>query len=179
LKKLKTIEYSAFFKAVIVIMILGYTWSYLVTSQEWWVFNPETMLGIEVFPYLPLEEVLFYPLGGGLSILVYIAIHELGVSAVKVRIGYLCILLAITAIVTICTVYSTVKNGRVPWYIVSQVVLYNGLSIGLWFRKQARIVLYPALLMGDRFFLELVGIYSGVVVLPCYIRLDVSASSTG
>jgi lycopene cyclase domain-containing protein len=146
LKKLKTIDKPAFIKATLTIMALGYIWSYTVTSNGWWVFNPNTMLGFEIIPHLPLEEVLFYPLGGALSILIYIAIAEWGVAANPVGKKYFWSIVGITALVSICVVISTLSFGKIPWYIISQMVLFNGLSIGLWFRKTHRISLNPALL---------------------------------
>ncbi|MBN1594594.1 lycopene cyclase domain-containing protein [candidate division FCPU426 bacterium] len=145
-KKVKTIEYPALIKSVLTIMVLGYCWSYLVTSHAWWVFNPDTMLGLELVPHLPLEEILFYPLGGILSILVYVALREAGLSGGKVDRSYFWILAGITLLVLAAAAYSFWKHGKVPWYILSQVVLYNGISLGLYFRPSGRIAAGPALL---------------------------------
>lgn len=146
LKKSKNIDKPAFIKATLTIMALGYLWSYTVSSCGWWVFNPNTMLGIEILPHLPLEEILFYPLGGALSILIYIAIHKRDIAANPVGKKYIWILVGITGIILACVVYSTLTLGKAPWYIISQVILFNGLSIGLWFRKTHRLAANPALL---------------------------------
>lgn len=146
LEKCKPIQVPAFLKSLASIMLLGYAWSYLVSSSGWWTFNPATMLGWEAILHMPLEELLFYPLGGSLSILVYIAWSGQDCDQARAGKSYLLILGGITLCVLLAVLVYLRQNGKIPWYVLSQVVLFNGLSIGLWFRASSRVLARPAAL---------------------------------
>lgn len=144
IKYTKKINYAAFFKALGMIMFLGYCWSFLVTSSGWWVFNPNTMLGFEILPHLPVEEVLFYPLGGALSILVYLAVSQYFGFVKCAKKGYLVGISIITIGSIVATVISIIHFQKMPFYIISQIVLFNGLSIGVGLMKKQYIILKGA-----------------------------------
>ncbi|MCD4814368.1 hypothetical protein K8S19_11835 [bacterium] len=144
IKYTKNIDYAAFFKSVGLVMLLGYSWSFLVTLSGWWVFNPDTMLGFEVLPHLPLEEILFYPLGGALSILVYLALGQYFHFTSRAGKGYLLSIAGITVGAMIAVLISYVQFQKNPFYIISQLVLFNGLSIGIWFFQKRRVILKAA-----------------------------------
>lgn len=145
-RALKRENYPAFFKTVGLVMLLGYAWSYLVSASGWWVFNPACMLGIQVLPNLPLEEVLFYPLGGALSILIYQKLISANASARRAGPGTFCLLAALTLAAVGMIFIARAQQGRWAFYLVSQLLLFNGLTLALWWRPRARFFLWPAAL---------------------------------
>ncbi len=128
---LKKMNRRAFGLTLVIIMVLGYSWSMLVSSHGWWQFNPQTMLGWQVLPHLPLEEALFYPLGGALSILVYGFLADKMANPRWKSLGFYFLFLALTLVV-LGAATTAVANNFHPAYILSQVVLYNGLALLLW-----------------------------------------------
>lgn len=135
---------KAFFLSVLIVAVLGYAWSMLVTSSQWWIFNPEALLGKYVLPNLPLEECLFYPLGGALCILLYVFFGQRLQATASSRALLACLLIfTVAAAVLILIAW---QQGARPWYLISQLPLFNGLSLGLWRKVQKRVLLAPVLL---------------------------------
>ncbi|MDE2290725.1 MAG: hypothetical protein KGL53_01475 [Elusimicrobia bacterium] len=120
----------AFFSAFAFIAVLGWGWSWLVSASGWWSFGPRFMLGVEVLPHLPIEEVLFYPLGGALAVLAYLCARD---ERRPPRPGLLwAFLLTGTAIFA---GLAAARWGRHPYYVVSQLVVYNtlcGILLAPW-----------------------------------------------
>lgn len=143
-RALKKENYPAFFKTVGAVMVLGYAWSYLVSASGWWVFNPACMLGVEPLPHLPLEEVLFYPLGGALSLLIYEWAVSLTRSEQRAGPGVFCLLLGITLAAIGAIFIAHAQFDRWAYYLISQLALFNGLTLALWWVPRARFVLWPA-----------------------------------
>jgi len=141
----KKTDKPAFLKSFLTILALGYAWSMLVTSQGWWSFNPEIMLGIRVLPALPLEEAFFYPLGGALSILLYAALTRTAAPEKGTGRGFCFFIIALTLCGAAAVAVSMLNGGR-PYYLISQIILYNGLAAGLWPWTHGRIGARPALL---------------------------------
>ena len=134
----------AFVKALAWIALLGYAWSMLVSSRGWWTFEASNMLGWKCLPHLPLEECLFYPLGGALSILVYVLAagpHQRDCR----HPGMLALFAGGTLAALAAAAVSASQQNRPPAYLISQLVLYNGLTLVLGFRVAARVK-RPALL---------------------------------
>lgn len=124
-------NHRAFWWSVLIILVLGCGWSALVSSQGWWHFNPQTMLGWQVLPHLPLEELLFYPLGGVLSILVYGFLADKMANPRWKSSRFYFLFLVLTLAVLGAATTAVARNFH-PAYILSQVVLYNGLALLLW-----------------------------------------------
>jgi hypothetical protein len=145
-RSLKKENYPAFFGTLGMVMVLGYAWSYLVSASRWWVFNPACMLGVLVLPNLPLEEVLFYPLGGALSILVYQKLKSRNRSTQRAGLGTFWLLAGLTAAAVGAIFIAQAQHGRWAYYLISQVVLFNGLTLILWWVPRARFFVWPAAL---------------------------------
>ncbi|MEW6515762.1 MAG: lycopene cyclase domain-containing protein [candidate division FCPU426 bacterium] len=141
---LKKEDYPAFFQTVGLVMALGYAWSYLVSAMGWWTFAPECMLGIQVLPHLPLEEVLFYPLGGALSVLIYLKLKSLGRFSKRADLAAMLVLAGITALAMGLIIYVRVSRGHWAYYLISQLALFNALTLVLWWIPRARFLLGPA-----------------------------------
>ncbi|MCK5219851.1 hypothetical protein KAR10_10015, partial [bacterium] len=142
----KQIDRRALFKAATIITVLGYAWSMLVSANGWWSFDLNTMLGLKLFYWLPLEEALFYPFGGALCILLYDVFVRQCRSA---KTGGYPLLIAITVLtltVIILVLISIFTYGKQPAYVISQLVLYNGLCFVLWPKIGFRILMKPALI---------------------------------
>lgn len=63
---------KAFFLASVTITLIGWAWSYTLSSHGWWMFGDRFMSGINVVHHLSLEEGLFHPFGGMLTLLLYV-----------------------------------------------------------------------------------------------------------
>ncbi len=112
-----------FFLAASTIAVIGWGWSWTVTSHVWWSFGWPHMLGLDVIHHLPLEEILFYPFGGILVLFVYVAVHRLKWFPVYKSVPvYWAYLIVGTAILTTIG-YLTRENQ--PMYLYSQLVVYN------------------------------------------------------
>jgi lycopene cyclase domain-containing protein len=141
----KKINRQALLKSTLLVMVFGYAWSMLVSGTGWWVFNPDTMLGIHVLPYLPLEEALFYPLGGLLSILCYFSLSgRFANSRPTGRVWFFFMLMLTLA--GLAAVVVSLIQGHHPYYITSQIVLFNGLSLIFWFFIRGQMLWKPMLL---------------------------------
>jgi hypothetical protein len=114
-----------------------------VSASKWWVFNPACMLGVQVLPNLPLEEMLFYPLGGALSILVYQRLKSRNESAPRAGLGTFCLLAVMTAAAVVAIFIAQAQHGRWAYYLISQLVLFNGLTLILWWVPRARFLVGP------------------------------------
>jgi lycopene cyclase domain-containing protein len=108
------------FMSFIVISVLGCSWSAFVSSRGWWSFGKEFLTGIKVFPHLPLEEFIFNPLGGLISILLYI--RGCQIKTLARPLIYWIFLVGGTAVFL---TLGWVTRGRGPYYLYSQLVLYN------------------------------------------------------
>ncbi len=119
----KKVAKKPFILASATIALIGWGWSWNVTSHVWWSFGWPHMLGWDVIPHLPLEEILFYPFGGILVLLVYVAVHRLKwVPVYKSATVYWIYLIVGTAILGTIA-YLTREN--VPMYLYSQLLVYN------------------------------------------------------
>jgi len=121
---------SSFFVSVFIISVIGWAWSWLVSSNGWWSFGPQFMLGVNIIPNLPLEEFLFYPFGGALCLMIYIY-SERFQRWTSARF-YWAFLLGGSALFVLLGLNS---RGGVPWYMTSQIVVFNAyclMGVGSW-----------------------------------------------
>jgi len=80
------------------------------------------MLGIDVVPHLPVEEVLFYPFGGVLCIFIYVyLVSTLKIEFQKSTIFWCFIMMGTLAFVGI----AWVTRHFQPSYLYSQLVTYD------------------------------------------------------
>jgi lycopene cyclase domain-containing protein len=151
LKTSKNLNKQAFLKTILIVIVLGYAWSMLVSSSGWWTFNPSTMLGIYILPFLPFEEFLFYPLGGALSVLIYNAFLQSDLTRKIYNKRLFWGMIIATGTAALAVVVSTIQQGKIPIYIISQLGLYNGLSLGFWpwggSKVEARSALFSIAIM--------------------------------
>lgn len=119
----KKMPKKSFFFAAGTIALIGWAWSWTVTSHVWWSFGWPYMLGWDVIPHLPFEEVLFYPFGGILVLFIYVASHQIKwlpvIKSAKIYWAYLIVGTFIFATIS----YATRENK--PMYLYSQLVTYN------------------------------------------------------
>ncbi len=129
---------KAIWLSTLIIGVLGWTWSWIVSSNGWWTFGEKYLLGLEVIPHLPIEEVLFYPLGGMLCILFYL-MGSRWAEKTNAAVYWAFILIGTAVFATLA--YITREHG--PYYVISQIILYNTLcSIFLapWVAKRINLV---------------------------------------
>lgn len=116
----KNIPKVPFLVAFSITAVLGCSWSAYVSRHGWWEFGAQYVTGIRVFPNLPLEEFIFNPLGGVISVLLYLQGHRIKVVINKA--AYWAFTLSGTAFFCFIAWY-TRDNG--PYYLYSQLVLFN------------------------------------------------------
>jgi hypothetical protein len=118
----KNLPKKPFFLTFFTIGVLGWGWSWVVSSNVWWEFGANFLLGFNVIPHLPIEEVLFYPFGGALCVLLYVWVsRKKRYTNVPLYWGFMIVGSAIFAALT----WFTRENK--PYYLYSQFILYNGL----------------------------------------------------
>jgi hypothetical protein len=119
----KHIQWKPFWYAAVTVAVIGWAWSWTVTSHIWWSFGWPFMLGIDVLPNLPVEEVLFYPFGGILTIFIYIfvSVHTRGVKQKSGALYWL--FLVIGSLFFGGIAYAA--RDKVPFYLYSQLLVYN------------------------------------------------------
>ncbi|MCB4757026.1 MAG: hypothetical protein LHV69_08400 [Elusimicrobia bacterium] len=119
----KKLPKKPFYLASLTIALIGWTWSWTVTSHVWWSFGERYMLGFDVIPHLPFEEVLFYPFGGILCLFLYVAMLRLkwtrGKTSAFIYWGYL-----ILGVIVFGSV-AFLKRENGPHYLTSQLLTYN------------------------------------------------------
>jgi len=127
-------------------VVLGYAWSMVVSASGWWTFRPDTLLGWNLLPHLPVEEALFYPLGGALCLLFYVGWTRWRVPPAEPKplaLGSGLVVLTTAAAAAVLLGFLLLR--RQPAYLASQIVLYNGLCFLLWPKTRDRILFGPAL----------------------------------
>ncbi|MFA6092250.1 MAG: hypothetical protein WCU88_01700 [Elusimicrobiota bacterium] len=127
--------------SVAIIAIIGWSWSWMVSYSHWWTFGERYMLGWQVVPFLPIEEVLFYPLGGLLSILAYLWAYSW--LPRKVHAPSYWGFLSLGTLIFAGLVVSSWAYG--PYYLLSQLVIYNFACSMLLAPKTASRMNLPAL----------------------------------
>ena len=139
---------APFFLSIAVVCLLGWSWSMLLSYQHWWVFPERYILGIRPLPYLPLEEFLIYPMGGAFSIFFYaFATRRFSTASVPVAVwSYLAVISAAFVALGIS------KADTRPYYLYSQLLLYNGLCLILAPFAASRInlrgLIFSAVILG-------------------------------
>ena len=124
---LRNVQKAPFFVSVAAVCVLGWGWSMLLTYQHWWVFPERFILGYRPLPYLPVEEFLIYPIGGAFSIFLYALPTRKWPVATSAPFFWFFIV-AVTAAFSGLAWW---KHDTRPFYLYSQLVLYNGLSFVL------------------------------------------------
>ncbi len=119
----KRIPPAPFYVSVAIIGVLGWIWSYIVSSHLWWVFGEKFLTGIKVIPNLPIEELLFYPLGGAICILFYLKMQTQAAFKNKISAKAYWIFIVLGTIVF--TALVAARWHVKPYYLTSQLVLYN------------------------------------------------------
>lgn len=116
------LEPRAFLRGVGVVTMLGWSWSSVVSAHGWWRFAPEALTGVWFGPYLPIEEMLFYPSGGALCILLY----QLFSRPPDARPRSAAVWYLYTTLGTLFfAAVAWERRDFGPWYLCSQLVLYN------------------------------------------------------
>lgn len=119
----KRISPKPFWLSVGTVSIIGWIWSWVVSSNQWWTFGWEHMTGIYLVPHLPIEEVLFYPLGGAFCLLVYVWILTNSRLSRLVSPGFYWGYIFLGSAVFGTLAYLNRAEG--PFYLYSQFVVYN------------------------------------------------------
>ncbi len=127
----KKMNRKALLISVLLVMVLGYLWSIMVSANGWWQFNHNTMLGFELLPHFPIEEALFYPLGGALSIMLY-TVFKVKLEKFTIPPIFLYLNIVLVTIFLLVLTGISINTNHQPVYIVSQFVLYNGLCLLMW-----------------------------------------------
>lgn len=118
----KRIQKKPFFIAIPIISLIGWTWSWNGTYNGWWVFGEKFLWEWRVLKYLPLEEFLFCPLGGILSIYLYALAHSRRAKDVRNSAIYWSSLVMGTLIFA---VIGLIRNSYHPSYLFSELVTFN------------------------------------------------------
>lgn len=109
-----------FLGALACITVLGGTWSAWLSARGLWTFSAATRTGITLGPHLIFEEAVFYPAAGALCIALYVLGERLGTTPFPRAYG---------ALVLVGTLLfaglSWLEWDEQPYYLLSQVVLYN------------------------------------------------------
>ena len=122
---LRSVERRPFALAIAAVCVLGWGWSLFLSYKAWWIFPGKDIVGVYVLPHLPLEEFVIYPIGGALSIFLY-AVAGRRVS--NPRPGLLWVFLVGTTLVF--GAIAALSDTR-PFYLYSQLLLYNALCLAL------------------------------------------------
>lgn len=122
---LRTVRRRPFFASIALVSVLGWAWSMLLSYKKWWVFPEKYIVGVRVLPNVPLEEFVIYPLGGAFSIFLYVLGSRLWRSRRPSRLFGALVAGTTAAFLGLALAY--VKKR--PHYLVSQLVLYNGLNV--------------------------------------------------
>lgn len=154
---LKPLAVSFFITAV-----LGCSWSNFVSAHAWWHFGDEFVTGLRVFPNLPLEEFIFNPLGGLISVLIYLMGSR--IKTVTSPSVYASFLVAGTIPFAVLAFYY--KQGS-PNYLFSQLALFNfatSLCIVFFVAKHINLIglaLSVGVLSAVGFVWDAIGLYKG------------------
>lgn len=142
---------KALLAAMAAISLIGWAWSWNVTFHDWWTFKSNCMLGVNFLSHLFFEEILFYPFGGALCILLYLSADSINpFRNAKNSAAYLAFVLLGTAVFA-ATAWATRANG--PYYLLSQLFTYNILCcllLAAFVRKEINLAALcaPILLVG-------------------------------
>lgn len=134
----KHIPFKPLIVAFIITSILGCGWSNYVSSQRWWEFGAQFLTGIRIFPNLPLEEFLFNPLGGLISVLLYLWGTKYKTKTSQA--AYWTFTLVGTAVFSGIAWYT--KDNK-PYYLYSQLVLFNficSIFLGIFSAKDINLI---------------------------------------
>jgi len=119
------IRWTAFAIALSAISVIGNGWSAVVTAYQWWTFGSSHVTGWRPLPNLLVEEVIFYPAGGALCILLYLASAR---RPARPRRGlYVAFLVLVTAFFATLALSHAAER---PYYLYSQLLVYNVLVCG-------------------------------------------------
>jgi lycopene cyclase domain-containing protein len=119
------IQWPSFAIALSAISVIGCSWSAVVTAHKWWSFASGHVTGWRPLPYLLVEEVIFYPAGGALCILLYLAFAR---QPARPRRG-----IYVAFLVLGTTLFATLAlshGAQRPYYLYSQLLVYNLLVCG-------------------------------------------------
>jgi lycopene cyclase domain-containing protein len=121
---LRSVRRKPFFAAIAGVSVLGWAWSMLLSYKKWWVFPEKYIVGIRPLPHVPLEEFVIYPIGGAFSIFLYVVMGR--IFSLKSG-GIFRTMLTGTTAAFLALALARLKKR--PYYLFSQLVLYNGLSL--------------------------------------------------
>ncbi len=120
------IEWRALAIALVSISVIGCGWSATVTAHEWWTFGGRHVTGWRPLPHLLVEEVIFYPAGGALCILLYLAFAG---RPARARPGvYVAFLILGTSLFAALGLAHAAQR---PYYLYSQLLVYNLVVCGM------------------------------------------------
>jgi hypothetical protein len=124
---LHTLERKPFALAISAVCLLGWAWSTFLSYKGWWIFPGNDIVGVYILPHLPLEEFVIYPIGGALSIYSYTRLSQMLDATPQPRLLWAS-LLGITAVFgSLAVLHSETQ----PFYLISQLALYNTLCLVL------------------------------------------------
>jgi hypothetical protein len=110
------------------VTLVGWAWSITLSANLWWVFPKRFLVGVWLLPNLPLEEMLFYPIGMLFAIGLYNALTRRWPERMKDPWPYRAYLYAGTAVFGALAFY---YRDEKPYYIYSLLLVYNGLALAL------------------------------------------------
>lgn len=122
---LKAVRRKPFWLSIVLVSVLGWAWSMLLSRRKWWVFPERDIVGLHPLPHVSLEEFIIYPIGGAFSIFLYALGSRRARGSRRSRLFEA--LIGGTTAVFLALALAKIK--RRPHYLVSQLVLYNGLNV--------------------------------------------------
>jgi len=126
LRQRARIQRVALATALVFISVIGWGWSATVTAHGWWTFGGQHITGWRPLPHLLIEEVIFYPAGGALCILLYLAFARRPVRP-RPDIYVVFLILGTALFATLGLSHA----GQRPYYLYSQLIVYNLLVCGM------------------------------------------------
>lgn len=136
----KYVQPVPFIISLVIISLIGWTWSSVLSINKWWIFPEQFLVGVRVLPFLPLEEFLFYPLGGFLVIFIY----EFGNKTFRNKFYNRKSLISLIYLGTLlffgAAIYSYPSQ---PYYLYSQFIVYNLLGLIFTYKIGETMNIYP------------------------------------
>lgn len=130
-----TVEHKPFLASIAVISAIGWCWSIVVTSRRWWKFPERFLAGPRVIRHLPIEEFLFYPFGGILSIYAYVSAARRFKPLRSVSVYWACLVVGSVAFVAFALAAGE-RYKKARWFPAWPTLLLPFL-VAFWFLYRA------------------------------------------
>lgn len=117
---------KAIFLGTFAVTLIGWSWSMMLSANQWWIFPKKWLIGIWLLPNLPLEEMLFYPIVTLFMIGTYNLLSLRWPAKLNNPWLYrLYLYLGTLVFLILGLIYREEK----PYYIYSQLIVFNLLAI--------------------------------------------------